>query len=35
MEYVLKYQDNLKGFIVCNMIVDFGKYEVYNFYLWS
>jgi proline iminopeptidase len=30
MEYALKYQDNLKGLIVCNMTADFGKYEAYN-----
>jgi len=30
MEYALKYQDNLKGLIICNMTADFGKYEVYN-----
>lgn len=30
MEYALKYQQNLKGLIVCNMTADFGKYEVYN-----
>ena len=30
MEYALKYQQNLKGLIVCNMTADFGKYEAYN-----
>ncbi|MDX1941818.1 MAG: proline iminopeptidase-family hydrolase [Saprospiraceae bacterium] len=30
MEYALKYQDNLKGLIICNMTADFSKYEVYN-----
>jgi len=30
MEYALKYQDNLKGLIVCNMTADFGKYAAYN-----
>lgn len=30
MEYALKYQDNLKGLIICNMTADFGKYEIYN-----
>ncbi len=30
MEYALKYQDNLKGLIICNMTADFGKYEAYN-----
>ena len=35
MEYALKYQDNLKGLIVCNMTADFGKYEAYNSYLRS
>lgn len=30
MEYALKYQDNLKGLIICNMTADFDKYEVYN-----
>ncbi len=30
MEYALKYQQHLKGLIVCNMTADFGKYETYN-----
>ncbi len=30
MEYALKYQDNMKGLIVCNMTADFDKYEAYN-----
>jgi len=30
MEYALKYQDNLKGLIICNMTADFNKYEAYN-----
>lgn len=30
MEYALKYQDNLKGLIICNMTASFPKYEVYN-----
>ncbi len=30
MEYALKYQDNLKGLIICNMTADFDKYEAYN-----
>jgi len=30
MEYALKYQDNLKGLIVCNMTADFHKYAAYN-----
>lgn len=30
MEYALKYQQNLKGLIVCNMTADFAKYEAYN-----
>ncbi len=30
MEYALKYQDHLKGLIICNMTADFGKYEAYN-----
>lgn len=30
MEYALKYQDRLKGLIVCNMTADFDKYEAYN-----
>lgn len=35
MEYALKYQENLKGLIVCNMTADFGKYEAYNSLLRS
>lgn len=30
MEYALKYQQNLKGLIICNMTADFTKYEKYN-----
>ena len=30
MEYALKYQENLKGLIVCNMTASFPKYEAYN-----
>jgi len=30
MEYALKYQENLKGLIICNMTADFDKYEAYN-----
>ncbi|MEO1051307.1 MAG: proline iminopeptidase-family hydrolase [Bacteroidota bacterium] len=30
MEYALKYQDNLKGLIVCNMTASFPKYAAYN-----
>ena len=30
MEYALKYQDNLKGLLICNMTADFNKYEAYN-----
>jgi len=30
MEYALKYQQHLKGLIVCNMTADFDKYEAYN-----
>jgi len=30
MEYALKYQDDLKGLIVCNMTADFDKYTAYN-----
>lgn len=30
MEYALKYQDNLKGLLICNMTADFDKYEAYN-----
>jgi proline iminopeptidase len=35
MEYALKYQQNLKGLIVCNMTADFDKYEAYNSMLRS
>lgn len=35
MEYALKYQQHLKGLIVCNMTADFDKYEAYNSYLRS
>lgn len=35
MEYALKYQENMKGLIVCNMTADFGKYEAYNAQLRS
>ncbi|MCB0704035.1 MAG: proline iminopeptidase-family hydrolase, partial [Saprospiraceae bacterium] len=35
MEYALKYQDNLKGLIVCNMTADFDKYEAHNALLRS
>ncbi len=30
MEYALKFQQNLKGLIICNMTADFDKYETYN-----
>ena len=30
MEYALKYQQNLKGLVVCNMTASFPKYEAYN-----
>lgn len=30
MEYALKYQQNLKGLIVCGMTADFDKLEAYN-----
>lgn len=30
MEYALKYQDQMKAMIVCNMTADFDKYEAYN-----
>ncbi|MGB0368413.1 MAG: proline iminopeptidase-family hydrolase [Flavobacteriales bacterium] len=30
MEYALKYQQNLKGLVVCNMTADFHKYAAYN-----
>ena len=30
MEYALKYQDNLKGLIICNMMASIPDYEKYN-----
>ncbi len=30
MEYAHKYQENLKGLIICNMTAGFDDYEVYN-----
>lgn len=30
MEYALKYQQNLKGMVICNMTADFHKYAAYN-----
>jgi proline iminopeptidase len=30
MEYALKYQEHLKGLVVCNMTADFHKYAAYN-----
>lgn len=30
MEYAAKYQQNLKGLIICNMVSSFDKYVVYN-----
>ena len=30
MEYALKYQDNLKGLVVCNMMASIPDYEKYN-----
>ena len=30
MEYALKYQQHLKGLIICNMTADFNRYEAYN-----
>jgi proline iminopeptidase len=30
MEYALKYQDNMKGLIVCNMMASIPDYEKYN-----
>jgi len=30
MEYALKYQEHMKGMVVCNMTADFDKYEAYN-----
>lgn len=35
MEYALKYQENLKGLIVCNMTASFPKYAAYNAQLRS
>lgn len=35
MEYALKYQQNMKGLIICNMTADFDKYEAYNAQLRS
>ena len=29
MEYALKYQDNLKGLIVCNMVASAPEYTKY------
>jgi proline iminopeptidase len=33
MEYALKYQQNIKGLIICNMTADFHKYAAYNSHL--
>ena len=30
MEYALKYQENLKALLICNMTASFDKYEAYN-----
>jgi proline iminopeptidase len=30
MEYALKYQQNLKGLVVCNMVASIPRYEAYN-----
>ena len=30
MQYALKYQENMKGMIVCNMTASFPKYAAYN-----
>ncbi|MGF1532382.1 MAG: proline iminopeptidase-family hydrolase [Bernardetiaceae bacterium] len=30
MEYALKYQQHLKGLIICNMTADFDRYAAYN-----
>lgn len=35
MEYALKYQDNLKGLLICNMTASFPKYAAYNAQLRS
>src|SRR5436190_5234355 len=35
MEYALKYQQNLKGLIVCNMVASIPAYEQYNLKLRS
>ncbi|HEX7844412.1 MAG TPA: proline iminopeptidase-family hydrolase [Chitinophagaceae bacterium] len=35
MEYALKYQDNLKGLVVCNMMASIPDYEKYNAVLRS
>jgi proline iminopeptidase len=35
MEYALKYQQNLKGLIVCNMMASIPAYEQYNLKLRS
>lgn len=35
MEYALKYQDNMKGLIICNMTASFPKYAAYNAMLRS
>jgi len=35
MEYALKYQDNLKGLIICNMMASIPEYEKYNMKLRS
>jgi proline iminopeptidase len=35
MEYALKYQKNLKGLIVCNMMASIPAYEKYNLVLRS
>jgi len=35
MEYALKYQNNLKGLIICNMTASFPKYATYNAQLRS
>ena len=35
MEYALKYQDNLKGLIICNMMSSIPDYEKYNAVLRS
>lgn len=35
MEYALKYQEHIKGLIICNMTADFHKYAAYNAQLRS